>query len=118
MQHLNQFYAQAASAGVSAFFATGDTGVANTDKQGTLDPYPTVNYPSSSPDVIAVGGTEIPVPQPALASYNPEEVWHDCCGSGGGGYSTISPSPRSSRPAASRIRAGCGPCPTCRTTLR
>ncbi|MFZ0216870.1 MAG: S53 family peptidase [Candidatus Dormiibacterota bacterium] len=89
VERLNQFYATAAAEGVSAFFATGDTGVANTDKQGTLYPYPTVNFPSSSPDVVAVGGTEIPVPQTALTSYNPETVWNDCCGSGGGGYSSI-----------------------------
>jgi subtilase family serine protease len=58
--------------------------VANTDKQGSLFPYPTVNFPTSSPDVIAVGGTEIPAPQPTLADYNPEAVWNDCCGAGGG----------------------------------
>lgn len=93
VQQLNGFYAQAAAQGVSAFFATGDTGVANGDKQGRPFPLPTVNFPSSSPDVVAVGGTQIPVPQPALTSYNLEETWNDCCGSGGGGYSAIFPEP-------------------------
>ena len=89
IQRLNGFYRTAANDGISGFYATGDSGVANTDKQGTLFPYPTVNFPTSSPDVIAVGGTEIPAPQPALASYNPEAVWNDCCGAGGGGFSSV-----------------------------
>ncbi|HET8976644.1 MAG TPA: S53 family peptidase [Solirubrobacteraceae bacterium] len=89
IRRLNGFYRTAAQDGISGFFATGDSGVANTDKQGRLFPYPTVNFPTSSPDVIAVGGTEIPVPQAALANYNPEAVWNDCCGSGGGGYSSV-----------------------------
>ena len=89
VQRMNTLYHEAAADGISAFFATGDTGVANADKQGTLFPYPTVNFPSSSPDVVSVGGTEIPVPQAALTSYNPEAVWNDCCGAGGGGFSSI-----------------------------
>ncbi len=45
-----------------AFFASGDTGVANVDKQGQFFSYPTVNYPASSPNVVSVGGTEIDAP--------------------------------------------------------
>ncbi len=97
VQRLNQLYRTAASDGISAFFATGDLGAANYDKQCTgsqapncpLYPYPTVNFPSSSPDVVSVGGTEIPFPQPTLEFYNPEAAWNDCCGSGGGGYSVV-----------------------------
>ncbi|MGH2888165.1 MAG: S53 family peptidase [Solirubrobacteraceae bacterium] len=89
IQRLNALYASARAQGVSAFFATGDTGVANTDKQGRLFPYPTVNFPSSSPDIISVGGTEIPSPPPAIGSYQPEAAWNDCCGSGGGGFSSV-----------------------------
>ena len=93
IQRLNRFYAAAAAQGVSAFFASGDSGVYNGDKQGNMYPYPTVNFPSSSPDVVSVGGTEIPVPQAKLATYNPEAVWNDCCGAGGGGYSSVFPEP-------------------------
>ncbi|HLH66614.1 MAG TPA: hypothetical protein VKV27_13015, partial [Solirubrobacteraceae bacterium] len=71
IEGLNDLYAQAASEGVTAFFATGDTGVANGDKQGATYPYPTVNFPASSPDVVAVGGTEIPNPPSTIASYQP-----------------------------------------------
>lgn len=89
ISQLNQFYRSAASQGITAFFATGDTGVANGDKQGTNYPYPTVTFPGSSPDVVSTGGTEIPIPQATLGSYNPESTWNDCCGSGNGGYSTV-----------------------------
>ena len=94
IQRLNSLYAQAAAQGVSAFFASGDTGVANADKQGATYPYPTVNFPSSSPNIVSVGGTEIPAPPPNITSYQPEAAWHDCCGSGGGGFSSIFPEPR------------------------
>jgi subtilase family serine protease len=89
IQVLNRFYAKAAAAGISAFFATGDSGVANTDKQGRLFPFPTVNYPSSSPDVVAVGGTEVTHPTASITSYQPESVWNDGFGAGGGGYSSV-----------------------------
>lgn len=89
VNRLDGLYAQAASEGVSAFFATGDTGAENVDRQQNPYPIPTVTYPASSPNVIAVGGTEIPAPPPAISSYQPEAMWNDCCGSGGGGFSTI-----------------------------
>lgn len=95
IQRLNGLYAQAAAQGVSAFFATGDSGVANTDKQGAQYNFPTVNFPSSSPDVVSVGGTEVTDPPPSIppASYQHESTWNDCCGSGGGGYSSVFPEP-------------------------
>lgn len=89
IQQLDQLYAQAASQGVTALFGSGDSGAANTDKQGAQYPYPTVNYPSSSPNVVSVGGTQISAPPPNIATYQPESVWNDCCGSGGGGWSTV-----------------------------
>jgi len=90
---LEKWYEQAAASGVSNFFATGDAGVANVDKQGNLFPYPTVNFPSSSPAVVSVGGTQIQHPPLSITSYQPEAVWNDCCGSGGGGFSSIFPEP-------------------------
>ena len=89
IQQLDAFYASAAAHGVSAFFATGDSGVANTDLQGRLFPYATVTYPSSSPNVIAVGGTQVTTPTASISSYQPESVWNDGYGAGGGGYSTV-----------------------------
>ncbi len=91
IRQLDTFYASAAAQGVTAFFATGDSGVANGDLQGRLYPYATVNYPSSSPNVVAVGGTQIdtPVPTGSITSYQAESVWNDGYGAGGGGYSTV-----------------------------
>jgi subtilase family serine protease len=87
--NLDKLYAQAAAAGVTVFFATTDSGVANTNKQGTVYPFPTVTYPSSSPNVVAVGGTEVNPPTASISSYQPEQVWNDGFGAGGGGYSTV-----------------------------
>jgi len=121
VQRMNQLYHTAASDGISAFFATGDLGAANYDKQCTgADPkcsvysYPTVNFPSSSPDVVAVGGTQIVNggTQP-IVSYEPEQNWNDGFGSGGGGYSVVfgepyyqagipDPTPPDPNPAPSR----------------
>lgn len=90
IQNLDALYATAASDGVSAFFASGDGGVANADKQGNLYNFPTVNYPSSSPNVVSVGGTQINnTPGAQIAGYVPESVWNDGFGAGGGGYSTV-----------------------------
>lgn len=97
VQRLNELYRTAANDGVSAFFATGDLGAANYDKQCagaspncSIYHYPTVNFPSSSPDVVSVGGTQIEAPTPvAIASYEPEAVWNDGFGAGGGGYSVV-----------------------------
>ena len=90
IRNLNSLYHAAAQQGVSVFVASGDFGVANSDKQGRLFPFPTVAFPTSSPDVISVGGTEIPTPQPALTSYNPETVWNEFGFLGtGGGYSSV-----------------------------
>jgi subtilase family serine protease len=87
--NLDKLYAQAAAAGVTAFFATGDAGVANPDKQGTVYPFATVTYPPSSQNVVAVGGTEVNPPTDSISSYQPEQVWNDGFGAGGGGYSTV-----------------------------
>ena len=63
IDQLDQLYAEAAASGITAFFASGDTGVANVNKQLQFFPFPTVNYPASSPNVVSVGGTEI-IPAP------------------------------------------------------
>lgn len=93
IQQLDKLYSDAAAQGVSAFFGTDDTGVANADKQGRLFPFPTVTFPSASTNVISVGGTQIFPPVPTITTYQPEQVWNDCCGAGGGGYSTVFPEP-------------------------
>jgi subtilase family serine protease len=89
LQRFDQIYQQAAALGVSVFAASGDVGVANTDRQGRLFPFPTVTFPASDPNVTAVGGTEINPPPPTITSYAAEQVWNDGFGAGGGGYSVV-----------------------------
>ena len=89
---LDKLYAMAAADGVTVLFASGDSGVANTNKQGAPYPSTTVNYPSSSPNVLSVGGTEITIPPGTnITSYQSESVWNDAYGTGGGGFSSIFP---------------------------
>ena len=89
LQRFHQTYQQAAAQGVSVFAASGDGGVANTDLQGRLFPFPTVQYPASDPNVTAVGGTEINPPPAVITSYSAEQAWNDGFGAGGGGYSVV-----------------------------
>ncbi len=89
LPRFDQTYQQAAAQGVSVFAASGDGGVANTDFQGRLFPFPTVIYPASDPNVTAVGGTEIKPPPAVISSYSAEQVWNDGFGAGGGGYSVV-----------------------------
>ena len=88
---LNKLYARVDAAGITPLFASGDSGPANTNLQGATFPYPTVNFPSSSPNVLSVGGTQInaSIPSASIASYQPEAVWNDGYGAGGGGYSAV-----------------------------
>ncbi len=88
IQNLDKLYAKAAGQGVTAFFATGDFGVANPNLQGKVFPFATVTYPPSSANVVAVGGTQTG-PTASITSYQPEAVWNDGFGAGGGGYSTV-----------------------------
>ena len=71
IDQLDQLYAEAAASGITAFFASGDTGVANVNKQLQFFPFPTVNYPASSPNVVSVGGTKITRPPPQLRATRP-----------------------------------------------
>jgi hypothetical protein len=62
-QVINAFentYARAAALGVTVFASAGDSGTANVETDGsTIYPFPTVNFPASSPLVTAVGGTSL-----------------------------------------------------------
>ena len=75
----NNFYKQAAAAHVSVFGSSGDSGVANPNIKGKIYPFPTVNFPSSSPYVTAVGGTNLFASTQGV--YQSETAWN---GSGGG----------------------------------
>jgi subtilase family serine protease len=75
----NNFYKQAAADHVTVFGSSGDSGVANPNFKGTIYPFPTVNFPASSPYVTAVGGTSLRAS--TSGNYQSETAWS---GSGGG----------------------------------
>ncbi len=66
--------------GVTFLASAGDAGASST------------GYPAYSPNVIAVGGTQITTAD-NLASYGSESVWNDQYGSTGGAISTVTPKP-------------------------
>jgi subtilase family serine protease len=75
----NDFYRQAAADHVTVFASSGDSGVANPNIHGQTYPFPTVNFPASSPYVTAVGGTNLYAT--TEGRYQAETAWD---GSGGG----------------------------------
>jgi subtilase family serine protease len=75
----NNFYKQAAADHVTVFSSSGDGGVANPNFKGQIYPFPTVNFPASSPYVTAVGGTSLMAT--TSGHYQSEVAWS---GSGGG----------------------------------
>ncbi len=79
-------YARAAAMGVSVFASAGDGGTANPETDGsTIYPFPTVNFPASSPLVTAVGGTSLYTD--TSGNYQSETVWNSDGGATGGGVS-------------------------------
>ena len=78
-------YARAARMGVTVLSSTGDTGTANTGVNGKIFPFPTVNFPASSPLVTAVGGTSLTAD--THGNYQSETAWNSDGGATGGGIS-------------------------------
>jgi subtilase family serine protease len=66
-------YARADASGVTILASTGDAGTANVDVNGNVYPFPTVNFPASSPLVTAVGGTSLTAN--TSGDYESETVW-------------------------------------------
>jgi len=80
---------EAESRGITVLAATGDTGGDTSDQpscSGSVAP----EYPSSSPQVVAVGGTAVAVDRPPLGTVTfSETAWSGS----GGGFSTQFPEP-------------------------
>jgi subtilase family serine protease len=86
IQSFNDSYARAAAMGVTALASTGDAGTGNVETNGTtVYPFPTVNFPASSPLVAAVGGTSLYAD--TSGDYQYETVWNSDGGASGGGIS-------------------------------
>ena len=80
LKSFQRTYARAAAMGVTVLAATGDSGSSNLEMNGTtFYPFPTVNFPASSPLVTAVGGTSLNAD--TSGDYQSETVWN---GAGGG----------------------------------
>lgn len=85
---MEEFYKFASSQHVTVLGSAGDSGSSNVGLDGvTLYSSPTVNYPSSSPWVTAVGGTSLYASTEGRYSY--ELVWNEQGGAGGGGVSEL-----------------------------
>ncbi|HJT55333.1 MAG TPA: S53 family peptidase [Ktedonobacteraceae bacterium] len=79
LKNFETFYQQADGQGVTIFGSSGDAGVANANLNGKIYPFPTVNFPSSSPYITSVGGTSLMAS--IHGTYHSEVGWR---GSGGG----------------------------------
>jgi kumamolisin len=86
---LEAVFADAAALGATVCGPAGDNGSADGETDGAAH----VNYPASSPHVLAVGGTSLRLS--AVGAKGTETVWNDGAGSGatGGGVSAIFPLP-------------------------
>ena len=91
IQHCDESFLAAAQLGITICVSTGDDGAEAQVQDGMAH----VNYPATSPYVLAVGGTTLHARQNAGGTAQvTETVWNDGPGSGtGGGVSDITPVP-------------------------
>ena len=88
MESMDQIAAEAAALGITITVASGDSG----SSDGVSDNANHVDFPASSPNVLACGGTSLVAAGNAIGS---EAVWNDGAqgGATGGGYSSVFPIP-------------------------
>ena len=78
---------------VTVLGASGDAGATDYELDGsTLYPYRVNSWPSSDPLVTSVGGSQLYLNN-AGGRVQPDSVWNDPYGSGGGGVSAVFPRP-------------------------
>jgi len=91
IEDFSALYARANLAQVTVLAAAGDTGSSGYTTTYSFYPFPTVDFPASSPLVTAVGGTSLFAD--TSGNYQGETVWNDTVygilGAGGGGISQI-----------------------------
>jgi subtilase family serine protease len=86
---LRYAFADAARHHVTVLAAAGDAGATDVQADGaTLYPYRVNNWPSSDPLVTSVGGAQLFLAQDG-SKVQPDQLWHDRFGAGGGGVSAI-----------------------------
>jgi kumamolisin len=91
IDHCNDSFLAAAQLGITVCVSTGDDGSEAQEQDGRAH----VNFPATSPYVLAVGGTTLHARKGAKGSTQVTEVvWNDGPGSGtGGGVSDVTPAP-------------------------
>jgi subtilase family serine protease len=78
---------------VTVLAASGDDGATGAEPDGaTLYPVPVTSWPSTDPLVTSVGGTQLFLDN-AGQRTQPDAVWNDGFGAGGGGKSAVFPAP-------------------------
>jgi subtilase family serine protease len=89
LQSLRYAFKDAAQHDVTVLAAAGDTGATDDEPDGaSLYPYAAVAWPSSDPLVTSVGGTQLLLAQDGN-KIQPDQVWNDDYGAGGGGRSAV-----------------------------
>ena len=86
LQQMNQALQRVALLGITVVCAAGDSGVTD----GLADGKPHVDFPASSPWVLACGGTRLQLSGKKIIS---EVVWNEGLGATGGGVSEVFPRP-------------------------
>ena len=82
-------FTDAASHHVTVLAASGDSGATDDEADGaTTYPYRAISWPSSDPLVTSVGGTQLLLAQDGN-KIQPDQVWNDTYGAGGGGVSRV-----------------------------
>jgi subtilase family serine protease len=86
---LRSAYADAATRGVTVLAASGDNGATDQQPTGGTDyPYQAADWPPSDPLVTAVGGSQLHLDDDGNR-LQPDSVWDDGYGAGGGGRSAV-----------------------------
>ena len=86
---LRYAYKDALAHHVTVLGGSGDTGATNYEADGaTLYPYRVNSWPSSDPLVTSVGGSQLYLDN-AGNQLQPDSVWNDAYGAGGGGVSAV-----------------------------
>jgi kumamolisin len=102
LRALNDLYHDAVLRGVTICCSSGDTGDGATNGSS-----PQVNFPASSPFVLACGGTSLKV---SRATRKPESVWNEPTSatrlSSGGGVSSLFPTPFWQRGSGVKAKTG------------
>jgi subtilase family serine protease len=84
-------FQKAVSMGVTVLSSSGDDGATNGNdyvNQNSFWNKPNVSWPASDPYVLAVGGTQLTIKDPA-GDYGSEVAWNDNGGASGGGLSIL-----------------------------